>query len=53
VHSEGEWYLDMPCPTVYNLILAPKPLDSFFKKWYNILLLQEDVEVWYLAILIH
>jgi hypothetical protein len=37
VHSEGEWYLDMPCPTIYNLILAPKPLDSLLKKSYNIL----------------
>jgi hypothetical protein len=32
VYSEGEWYLDMPCPTVYNLILACKPLESFLKK---------------------
>jgi len=32
VHSEGEWYLVVPCPAVYNLILAPKPLDSFLKK---------------------
>jgi hypothetical protein len=29
VHNEGEWYLDMLCPTVYNLILAPKALDNF------------------------
>jgi hypothetical protein len=32
VHGEGEWYLEMACPTVYNLILAPKLLDSFLKK---------------------
>jgi hypothetical protein len=32
VHSEGEWHLDMPCPTVNNLILAPNLLDIFLKK---------------------